>query len=274
MYVGVLDSKQLKLQKATSDVAAVRQAFPSITDESIIVAMAAWFALLCNVDDEIEQLGGGAARDALRDSMHMLQDSTDDSYGRRPSLCDPISWRVHAFTKAIVRQTRPVLAPQTYAGLIDNILTVFAALDLERAMKDEPSLVDPDVYLRVRCRTVGLDPFFYLVRTELAVEEPLARLEAAVSLAVGLQNDIVGLRKDIMEGERFNFILLRGEGIERGLRKAVGCHNRSVRLAAQAMDELPGAKEDHVLVLGFVARHWAWAKCADRYTMSFLSLRK
>jgi hypothetical protein len=51
--------------------------FPSIQDEHILLAMAAWFSVLCAVDDLVEKMDGVIARSVLHDVRNMKFGDSD-----------------------------------------------------------------------------------------------------------------------------------------------------------------------------------------------------
>ncbi|KAH9841326.1 terpenoid synthase [Teratosphaeria destructans] len=137
--------------------------------------------------------------------------------------------------------------------------------------------VDERTYLATRARTVGLGPFFVLVEAVVGgdggrVEE---EVKMQVAVAVALQNDVLGLSRDLEMGEGRNFVVVcsrgAGRGLAWGVEKAVVVHNEAVGEAVEVWrgrgregrEGREGEGEVMAEVVGFVGRHWGWV--AGRY---------
>ena len=167
--------------------------------------------------------------------------------------------------------------------------------DVFRAHIDETRFVqglvprDMSTYMSIRCRTISLNPFFEVVKTEYLpgdkVSHPIwERLQHAVSCAAGLQNDLIGLERDIENGEELNavVVLMRGQSMrnieEPYLAKQVDLvlkeHNasiaRAIELASAATQIGQGAEAlavnsvvEHIVLLA--RTHLMWCASAKRY---------
>ncbi|KAK4962480.1 hypothetical protein LTR10_000106 [Elasticomyces elasticus] len=273
-------------QKAEKDVAAIWLAFPDLQSESTVLAMAAWLALLCNVDDEIERLDANTAQLALSDSAAILASSMRNNE-RRPqryggACLNPACDSIRAWTKNFVRQLRGLVPQAVYINVVNNVLDVWEALQDEAYLQEEP-VSDIESYLEIRTRTVGLRPFFDLLQADLQLEDDeLARepsiwqLEQNVTLAVALQNDIVGLKRDLADAEPLNIISLVAGMPDNDLRSAsdsaVDMHNQAAStacaLASSLSDptrtsELGAASQRYAnSVCALIATHFAWISSA------------
>ena len=187
-------------------------------------------------------------------------------------------------TKAFVRQLRGLVSQATFSNVVTSVLDVWDAMAQEQ---DFVAADDKDVqrYLDIRARTVGLRPFFDILQFEFRLSfdqsqghSALWQLEDGVTLAVALQNDIVGLSKDIAKGQVLNLALIHAnqadDDLETGYQLAVEMHNRSVEAAASAAslasrgDFCDSELAVHQYVdclLGFIDRHFAWAASSQRY---------
>ena len=71
---------------------------------------------------------------------------------------------------------------------------------------------DLATYLQIRSRIMGIAPFFTLISSLYTPrggdQEKISVLQGAVSLATGLQNDLIGLEKDLRNGERMNAVMV------------------------------------------------------------------
>lgn len=74
-------------------------------------------------------------------------------------------------------------------------------------------ITDVPTYMRIRIRTIGLNPFFELIKSEYLSKEAFSNpawepLQTQVSAAAGLQNDLIGLERDVERGEILNAVLI------------------------------------------------------------------
>ncbi|KAK4550837.1 hypothetical protein LTR36_000417 [Oleoguttula mirabilis] len=279
----------LARKKAAKDIAAIRLAFPRVYDDKIVLAMATWFALLCTVDDAVEKLAVSAAELAIAQSIATLEKSMRPGKPRKPSFYDPSCFaddiqRVSAVIKAFVSQMRGLLPERAYIAFIAAIINVLQGISAERVYR-ELGDIDEQTYINIRLRTVGLQPFFVLLShtfrvasCEASAGSLLMVLESSLALAVGLQNDILGLSKDLQLGEICNFVILdsqrSGHGFDSSLGKAVRMHNAAVEEAVDSWAKLTehcgsscGLSSYADSILGFAATHFVWASSAERYAV-------
>lgn len=135
------DSRAKASKRAAADIAAIRMAFPDVRNSETVLAMAAWFALLCNVDDEVERMDSDASQLALIDSISILEASPRNGrrslVGHGGACLDPAYDRIRALTKTFVRQVRRLVARSVYADIANSIGDVWDAMRLERQYKTE-----------------------------------------------------------------------------------------------------------------------------------------
>ena len=283
-----LYSTEEALPKANVDVTSVLKCFPLITDDNIVLAMAAWYTFLCVVDDAVEKLDNMMALNQAVAKLQMAGEdaeeysvpesnsrSCSDAYQRN---IDEV--RMLAFTAAYISHTRALLPHGLYQGLLRASATVLEAMLSESQWRTQAS-INESTYLFIRCETIGMRPFFLLAHYNFdptSALKPLhPRLETAMSnirTAVGLQNDLIGLERDLGEGELFNYILRsRRPSVENmGQRwmRAIALHNEAIRSAIEASKDLRRAEKVGEVsclecLLKFVERHFLWATSAVRY---------
>ncbi len=74
-------------------------------------------------------------------------------------------------------------------------------------------------YMGIRSRTISLNPFFEVIKSEYLSEadwkfnDAWKNLQNEVSRVAGLQNDLIGLVRDIDEGERLNAVMVLMQGV-------------------------------------------------------------
>lgn len=301
-------------KKAAIEVLSVRKAFPLIDDQHALMAMTAWFHFLCTIDDLVEGMTDSAGRLALQQSIRLIRescvwgpglDSKSISSSTRKEL-SPSTNRISCassdttsdtssrgseggpvvqLTQALIRRYHKVLAPEHIRHCAETVISVLQFMHLERGSRMGPEGLTPEDYLCLRTHTIGLAPFFAIIRCFLCSPSPseddqisqlLASLCSSVTLAVGLQNDIVGLEKDMAEGEQFNMISLlvkqQSQDLEAAFTTVIDMHNKAVDSALTCWTQLtrarnltsPSRKYADCL-LGFLATHYAWATHSRRY---------
>lgn len=322
-----VDPEEWTMAKAMTEMYAVSKAFPLVQHEPALLAMTAWFHLLCKVDNEVEDMESEAARSSLQQSMNYIQRScdiradglvaepirpctraralrsrhdsvTESSLAPSGAECTAVpsprpdsltalrDATVQALTKAFVQQIHKVLIPSTVCNMAARIIDVWRYMCAEVDERETTQESTLEAYLVIRAHTIGLLPFFAiledLVCTEIQTElgslssDPdVVSLRTRVAHAVGLQNDIVGLEKDLATGEQLNLVrLLQARdqrSIEDALLTVIRMHNDAV---TAILDHFKALAEDstkaHLLGLAesivmFIRTHYAWATRSKRY---------
>src|SRR3954470_24274753 len=62
-------------EQSIADMKAIEKAFPGLRSGNLVLSMAAWFSLLCTVDDIVEQMDREEAQDSMKQSTEMLMGS-------------------------------------------------------------------------------------------------------------------------------------------------------------------------------------------------------
>ena len=153
-------------------------------------------------------------------------------------------------------------------------------------------------YMSIRSRTIALAPFFEVIKTEYLADADWAlnpiweKLQKEVGCVAGLQNDMIGLVRDLEDGEPLNGVVVLMQGfrsivknqLDRGvLSKCLALvnaeHNQSVARCFEHMTQLHRAAEAagcaHVGRVEAVARHilmmcethLRWCSSAKRYRL-------
>lgn len=146
-----------------------------------------------------------------------------------------------------------------------------------------------ETYLQFRGKTMGIHPFFTLIRT---LHQPISdeyvrglrRLQERVGLVLGLQNDLVGLEKDRRNGETMNAVLVslkEQAGLDldemnrllpKTIKEVCSIHNVCLASAVQMHEDLhvtlnedPHEAILETAVLAFADTHLKWAASSKRY---------
>jgi hypothetical protein len=147
--------------------------------------------------------------------------------------------------------------------------------------------------------TIGIAPFFALLDASIlphaASRQPSIGLEnilRALAIAIGMQNDLIGLEKDLATAERMNLVTVSSAAmagseprsdtemasfLAEGVRRAVAIHNWAVSTAVgewQLIQQIarPGKEGDAErelsgAMLGFIEAHLMWASQVKRYVV-------
>lgn len=95
----------------------------------------------------------------------------------------------------------------------EAVCSVLEAHIEECRFVESGAITDVPTYMRIRIRTIGLNPFFELIKSEYLPKEAFSDpawepLQTQVSAAAGLQNDLIGLERDVEKGEILNAVLI------------------------------------------------------------------
>jgi hypothetical protein len=74
-------------KRFTKELQSIHMTFPSVTDRSTLLSMAAWFAVLCKVDDLTEKLDIPAAKHALQLAKHSTVHRWQPDFGEWSGKC-------------------------------------------------------------------------------------------------------------------------------------------------------------------------------------------
>jgi hypothetical protein len=187
-----------------------------------------------------------------------------------------------------------LLPSYTYNSIRHSIDSFWTGLQDENKYR-HASRIDSltvEAYSAIRSRTIGLASFFDVLADKLCPgstdlsSAPVQELTRLVSKVAELQNNILGLRKDLEEDERFNIIIVRAHAMMKDdghfgtdwdtvvgecLSHFVRMHNEKVKETVRCWEEIvnrqlgDGVRRFVDAVLGFVVRHYQWAEKSKRY---------
>jgi hypothetical protein len=155
----------------------------------------------------------------------------------------------------------------------------------------EGNVIEKDLrtYLQIRSRTIGITPSFVLVyhlhcptnRSKAAFID----LQRVVSLAAGLQNDLIGLEKDLQNGEFMNAVAVALRAMEKetsdqaALSEAISSisriHNECIETIFIMLEGWKSvgstAVENEIfcshVIAAFTESHMSWCTTAKRYKL-------
>ncbi|KAE8353434.1 isoprenoid synthase domain-containing protein [Aspergillus coremiiformis] len=269
------------------EVGAISLFFPDLRANDIRICMAAWIGLMYSIDDLVENMQPDEANIAVRHSIMALQEEgcVVSSPGNIASVVKYIA--------AFKQHCAKYLSSQASRDFFDSVCTALEGMLEEVQFRHGDLPQDLATYMRIRARTVGVSPLFSLVRSTLKVQSPwsseLMDMERDICASTGLQNDLLGLEKDIRTKERMNAVLLgtaqtlkEDQSVDRdALQMAAdhisAQHNLLMKRAEQTRDTLQEkaltrpelaseAKLADVLLL-FAERHLTFSASAKRYEL-------
>jgi hypothetical protein len=217
----------------------------------------------------------------------------------------PVPWNASALIVILVSPTNRVaailslfldycvqklnLSESVYRELSDDICDMCQGLLDELRFRQGNFSSTLEAYLKFRGRTMGIHPFFTLIRTlhrplEGEYLSGLRDLQTRVSLVLGLQNDLVGLEKDRRNGETMNAVLVSLEeqaGVDvdcmndilpRTIQDVCSIHNLYLLAAVETHKGLSammnGGVHEAILetsILAFADTHLKWCASSKRY---------
>lgn len=282
-------------KRCTSDINTISLFFPDLAPGPVHSLFAAWLAYICAVDDILEAMPPPEARQALVASIALVR-------GPQPgSAVRPADPRIPDMTTTLSEHVEGMqhIRPPAARVFLAEVAKVLRAHHDELDFLDETS-DDLGRYLGIRRRTISLAPFFAVLKASFLpndtqhhgglATDTWGELQDAVSLACGLQNDLIGIEKDLEKGDRMNAVLVllrsRSGGSVQDLDAALfrACvaeivrrHNRSVDVAMARYRALTAAAGDgdggggprtgevarQIILL--VETHMRWCASAKRY---------
>ncbi|GAB1315433.1 hypothetical protein MFIFM68171_05643 [Madurella fahalii] len=297
-------------QECTAEVNIISLFFPDIKSDRIRICFTAWLAFACMMDDILETLPLLDRETALVESIDIVrgQTSIDDRAPVSPPHSPPHSpllvatkvkdTRIQDLARALRDHCIRHLSRTSAHAFFQAVCVVL------RAHVDEVRFLQGRIpnslqnYMNIRSRTISLNPFFEVIKSEYLTAEsngPFSgaweQLQLEVSRAAGLQNDLIGLERDLENGEQLNavIVLMRALGSNKDMHETDEAllsrcialvnaeHNQSVARclehAAQINQAADNAPPDSSIAMSRVARHFLllcethlkWCASAKRY---------
>ena len=283
---------------ARLELGTVLKLFPAEKSENTRLALAAWLSYNLVLNDAVEKMTGQDARpDDVRHDLSEAWKLFDGRYdcnpesgeGASPSIKQSAN-NVSCLSDALKKHLRGLLSARAIPVTFRHIRDVLLGF-VEESLFRETETWDIDHYLSIHTKTIGLRPWFAMLMISDAsipmseADALMANLKTWVTFAIGLQNDIIGLERDLERGQTMNFItVLRNQatgasanflalGIDaydkeaytaiqyhnEAFRWATGCFN-SISRCGSRTDRSQASKIYHLL-----STHKNWAVKFGRY---------
>ncbi|KAJ8119670.1 hypothetical protein ONZ43_g3431 [Nemania bipapillata] len=241
-------------KRCAAEVNVINLFFPDIKSETIRICFTAWLVFVIAMDDILETLPPLDGQTALLDSIRILLSLPEE----KRDACRVLQGHINEI--------------RFLQGQIPN---------------------DLPTYLGIRTRTIALNPFFEIIKAEFLPENNRLdaiwdKLETEVCRAAGLQNDLIGLERDLENGEPLNAVIVlmtsNGTALEEQddelfaqyIEQASAEHNRSTAQAMELVSQMNyeiGATRSkemvevsrHIILM--CETHLKWCTTAKRYSM-------
>ncbi|KAF4764373.1 hypothetical protein HAV15_000896 [Penicillium sp. str.  len=255
------------LEQAVDEVKTIGLLFPDVRAEHARICMAAWLGVLCTVDDLLELMSPHEVEDAIQVTIAALQGNKENN------------------DRMFQKHCCQYLSDAAVKDFFREICTVFHGFLQENRFQRGYLKRNLQNYMEIRTRTIGIAPFFSLIRSDLSppdyYSDNILAMQKAVNVAAGLQNDLVGLERDIDEKESMNAVLVsmgeplgkeeaQGTKLADTIAAVCAFHNSSIAEVVQIRQRiLQGAEESEIIVansqLLFIETHFKWCTRAKRY---------
>lgn len=175
------------------------------------------------------------------------------------------------------------LARSVAEAFFHEVGRVLTGLKDEMSLRQDAIARSLDNYMMIRTRTIGISPFFALMRDDDdrplgETSERVASMQDLLNAIAGLQNDLLGLRKDLANEEPMNatMVILEERQGALELPKAIEllslAHNQKISEMEQVWQTTRGRDGEKQLTSSvvdaqfrFTAQHFKWLRAAKRY---------
>ncbi|KAF2963143.1 hypothetical protein GQX73_g10429 [Xylaria multiplex] len=275
-------------KRCAAEVNVINIFFPDIESPAIRICFTAWLVFVISMDDILETLPPHDGEVALLDSIQIVR-SLPESEQTGTST----DTRIQGLTRVLHRHCTHWLSEKVAESFFEAACDVFRAHINELFFLQGHIPNDLSTYMGIRVRTIALNPFFDIIKSEFLPEDSRfnavwGKLQKEVCRAAGLQNDLIGLERDLEGGERLNAVIVlmasendqpREPGEElltRYINQVTAEHNQST---AQAIDLIAQINQNmgtiyskkvaetarHIILL--CETHLKWCMNAKRYHM-------
>ncbi|KAL2200154.1 NAD(P)-binding-like protein [Corynascus similis CBS 632.67] len=204
-----------------AEVNVISLFFPDIASDAVRIVFTAWLAFACIMDDILEVLDLVDRELVLKESIEILTHAPA-SPPERPESQGLVAKdkRVQGLAKALFDHCTRYLSQKSAKVFFQAVCKVLEAHVAEIHFIHSPNNASFPEYLSIRSRTIALSPFFEVIKSEYLEEADWAfndawlKLQNEVSRVAGLQNDLIGLVRDIEDGEQLNAAMVLARGFK------------------------------------------------------------
>ncbi|KAK2616800.1 hypothetical protein QQS21_000177 [Conoideocrella luteorostrata] len=280
-------SWEKNVSAARAEVNTINTLFPRQLSDDIRICFAAWLCFACAADDILETISPDEGEAVLYECIGIVQGYSP--FGGPSHTSDT---RIQHMAEILHSHCSKHLSRSTCRVFFQEVCAVLQAHVDEKYFLSGRLLTDMPTYMTIRSRTISLNPFFEIIKAECLPEiyrlsPTWQQLQHHVSSTAGLQNDLIGLERDLEEGEQLNAVVVLmaannsdqppGAQLAACVALAVAEHNKSiaqvvalVSCVAKLGETMPDSVADTLLHISLLCEtHLRWATSAKRYKASF-----
>lgn len=199
-------------QRCRAEVDTIDLFFPGELSNNVRTCFAAWLGFACEMDDILETLPPEQGEAALHDCIDIVQSRTT-ARGATLGSSASTDGRIQHMAGVLRDHYARFLPWRTCQAFFGAICNVFRAHIRECHFMHGQVPLNLQTYMAIRSQTISLSPFFEVIKQEYLPKEwrsigVWVRLQHEVSVAAGLQNDLVGLERDLQSGEQLNAVVV------------------------------------------------------------------
>lgn len=292
----VYPSEAAVTKKCANEIQSIAQLIPNTHDPVYIICLAANLFWLCAMDDLVESVPACDALEILRSAQAIfLQQTHTTTSARMPlvtanEIISPLE-RGNHMCRSYLQFLTSHLHPTQINPCRTTIVETLRELLQESQLRQDPN-PSVEVYLEARKLSMAESPFWFLSqgpagkRPMSQTSPTLRKLIDLAALATGMQNDILGLQKDLATGDEMNYVLVAarrsGESLKdisaphqvwKHVERGIALHDATVQEAMQCWlairrDEKGIHRDEWDLadtLLIAVERHARWVATNKRY---------
>ena len=187
--------------------------FPNETDVDRLLAISASLSYACRYDDQLELLDFDQKQSLISQTLAIFDNIASESNSANP---EPVQ-RALELTREIA-QTLEILMPNHFQAVLsllrEPVATFQAEAEFQRANSG-----DLNLYRKIRFITIGVKPLIRILTAgripqdnqQSTAQVSLTALEDCVISMCGLQNDLLGLHRDLEAGDLMSFPIVHAK---------------------------------------------------------------
>ena len=184
--------------------------------------MTAWLGALCTVGDMLEDMNSLEAEAALQEISNVLEEkggckytaARGDAkyvYHTHRSLATLVTYASSRYAVAVIvakfkAHCEKYLPSALSHAVFRDVSETFLGLQQEMQLKTGSVPYELDTNMSIRTRTIGIKPLFTLAlstwRQDHSRPKKLDNIQKEANMLAGLQNDLVGLEKDLKRASK------------------------------------------------------------------------
>ena len=285
----IADDEAVKL--CNRELWSIQTVMPTMLSPEHIISATAAFIWTLILDDLAETLTPEGALANLRSAQELVR-----SWKSPLKKCRVLQRPTKAIrlarnaTGTLLEFLQNYMPPAQLSAFFSTLLTVLIDLEEEQHVRQSPH-PSTQSYLKARAKSMCMPPFMFLLQAERMTQAPkvssqdLQKLQKLLFQLVGLQNDLLGLPRDISKNDPMNYIIISAKEsglssqatadlkqLDRFVGEAVTLHNQLSWEAEKLFAHIQqtGNAEDIMFaesIMVFVETHACWMAACRRFTV-------